>query len=231
MSDSLSHCRGAYTLEFLKNYQLFLRLPSLSLFGLRTSLHTLCTLLKSSFFNFFLLNHFFSTFAYGSGSTNGLYCPFFNWHPKRSTNNEVISLPSLWKILCVSHPTTLRGMPLHKACLTAYSSRYNTSSGKGYAPVDSRSRKNIEIENSLNLTRTNIINKIFLYSSPITGKITGSKDSPLGVRHYKLRASPRPIGEGLKPQEWVQRGERRCYILEYWRNVLIETKLPKYPIC
>ena len=98
-------------------------------------------------------------------------------------------------------------------------------------PVSSKSKKNIKIGNSLNLAKTNIINKRFMYSSPIASKTIRSKDSPLGVGNYKLRTSSRLVGKGLKPKEWVQRRERRHYILEYWRDVLIETKLSEYPVC
>jgi len=100
-------------------------------------------------------------------------------------------------------------MALRKSCLATYGSRYNASRREGQAPVGNRSRENISIGNSPNLARTNIIRERFLNSSLVVGKTNGSKDSPLGVRHNKLRTPLQPIRESLKPQERVQRRDGR----------------------
>jgi len=90
-------------------------------------------------------------------------------------------------------------MSLHKSCLAAYGSRYNASSKEGQAVVGGRSRENTRIGNPSNLAKTNVVREGLLNSSPVTSKATGSKDSPLGVGHNKLRSPPQPIRKGLNP--------------------------------
>ena len=56
------------------------------------------------------------------------------------------------------------------------------------------SRENGRIGDSPNRAGTNIINERLLYYSPIASITIGGKNSSLIMRHYKLRASSRPIG-------------------------------------
>ena len=88
------------------------------------------------------------------------------------------------------------------------------------------SKRNGRVGNSPNYVKTNIVNKGFLYSSPIANITTGSKNSSLGIRHYELRTPLRLTGESLESQKGVQRGERWYYVFEHGGNILIKTKLP-----
>ena len=60
------------------------------------------------------------------------------------------------------------------------------------------SKENGRIGDSPHRAGTNIISEGLLYSSPITSITTRGKNSSLGMRHYKLKASPRPSGESLE---------------------------------
>ena len=93
------------------------------------------------------------------------------------------------------------------------------------------SRRNARIGGFPNRAGTNIVNKRFLYSLPIASITIGGKNSSLGIRHYKLRAPPRPVGEGLESQERVQRRKRWYYVFKHQGDILIKTELPEYPVC
>ena len=70
-------------------------------------------------------------------------------------------------------------------------------------PVECQSKRNGRIGGFPNRDGTNIVNKRFLYSPPIASITIGGKNSSLGIGHYKLRAPPRPVREGLEPQKRV----------------------------
>ena len=74
---------------FLRKHQLFLGFSSLPLFCFRAN--TLCTSFNFSFFQLFLLNCSFFAHTDEGTSTYGLYCPFLNYYPNKSTNNKVTS--------------------------------------------------------------------------------------------------------------------------------------------